>query len=64
VTDFPIDGKKDHDRVIALPHLGASTAEAEDNCAMMVANQVKDYLENGNILNSFSHDISHIQILN
>jgi D-3-phosphoglycerate dehydrogenase len=38
--------------VIALPHLGASTAEAEDNCAMMVANQVKDYLENGNILNS------------
>ena len=52
VTDFPIDGKKDHDRVIALPHLGASTAEAEDNCAMMVANQVKDYLENGNILNS------------
>jgi hypothetical protein len=44
VTDFPIDGKKDHDRVIALPHLGASTAEAEDNCAMMVANQVKDYL--------------------
>ena len=52
VTDFPIDGKKDHDRVIALPHLGASTAEAEDNCAIMVANQIKDYLENGNILNS------------
>lgn len=52
VTDFPIDDKKDHERVIALPHLGASTAEAEDNCAIMVANQVKDYLENGNILNS------------
>ncbi|CAB5503292.1 phosphoglycerate dehydrogenase [Bathymodiolus thermophilus thioautotrophic gill symbiont] len=52
VTDFPIDDKKNHDRVIALPHLGASTAEAEDNCAIMVANQVKDYLENGNILNS------------
>ena len=52
VTDFPIDDKKDHDRVIALPHLGASTSEAEDNCAIMVANQVKDYLENGNILNS------------
>ena len=52
VTDFPIDEKKNHDRVIALPHLGASTLEAEDNCAIMVANQVKDYLENGNILNS------------
>lgn len=52
VTDFPIDDKKNHDRVIALPHLGASTAEAEDNCAIMVANQVKDYLENGNIVNS------------
>lgn len=52
VTDFPIDNKKDHERVIALPHLGASTAEAEDNCAIMVANQIKDYLENGNILNS------------
>ncbi len=52
VTDFPIDDKKNHDRVIALPHLGASTAEAEDNCAIMVARQVKDYLENGNIVNS------------
>ncbi|HBN58660.1 MAG TPA: 3-phosphoglycerate dehydrogenase [Gammaproteobacteria bacterium] len=52
VTDFPIDDKKNHERVIALPHLGASTAEAEDNCAIMVANQIKDYLENGNILNS------------
>ncbi|MCS5588503.1 MAG: phosphoglycerate dehydrogenase [Candidatus Thioglobus sp.] len=52
VTDFPIDDKKDHERVIALPHLGASTTEAEDNCAIMVANQIKDYLENGNILNS------------
>ncbi len=52
VTDFPIDDKKNHYRVIALPHLGASTAEAEDNCAIMVINQVKDYLENGNIINS------------
>ncbi len=52
VTDFPIDDKKNHDRVIALPHLGASTAEAEDNCAIMVVNQVKDYIENGNIINS------------
>ena len=42
VTDFPIDEKKNHDRVIALPHLGASTSEAEDNCAIMIAKQVKD----------------------
>ncbi len=52
VTDFPIDEKKNHDRVIALPHLGASTSEAEDNCAVMIAKQIKDYLENGNIVNS------------
>ncbi|KAA0453504.1 MAG: phosphoglycerate dehydrogenase [Candidatus Thioglobus sp.] len=52
VTDFPIDDKKNHQRVIALPHLGASTAEAEDNCALMVASQLKEYLENGNIANS------------
>ena len=52
VTDFPIDEKKNHDRVIALPHLGASTSEAEENCAIMIAKQVKDYLEHGNIINS------------
>ena len=52
VTDFPIDEKKNHERVIALPHLGASTSEAEDNCALMIAKQVKEYLENGNIINS------------
>jgi len=52
VCDFPSNLLKDHPRVITLPHLGASTKEAEDNCAVMVAEQVKDYLENGNILNS------------
>ncbi len=52
VTDFPIDDKKNHERVIALPHLGASTSEAEDNCAIMIAKQIKDYLEHGNIVNS------------
>ena len=52
VTDFPIDEKKNHERVIALPHLGASTTEAEDNCAVMIAKRIKDYLENGNIINS------------
>ena len=52
VCDFPSNLLKNHERVITLPHLGASTGEAEDNCAIMVANQVKDYLENGNIKNS------------
>lgn len=52
VCDFPSNAVKGHSRVIALPHLGASTREAEDNCAIMVAEQVKDYLENGNIHNS------------
>ena len=41
-----------HPRFVALPHLGASTEEAEENCAIMVADQVSDYLDNGNILNS------------
>lgn len=52
VTDFPARNLIDHPRVICLPHLGASTEEAEDNCAIMVAEQVRDYIENGNILNS------------
>ena len=55
VTDFPIDDKKNHDRVIALPHLGASTSEAEDNCAIMISKQIKDYLEHGNIVNSVNY---------
>jgi len=52
VTDFPSNDLKGHERCVALPHLGASTEEAEDNCAIMVADQVRDYLENGNITNS------------
>lgn len=52
VCDFPTNLLKNHDRVITLPHLGASTKEAEDNCAVMVASQIRDYLENGNIRNS------------
>lgn len=52
VCDFPTQRLKNHPRVIALPHLGASTNEAEDNCAMMVADQVREFLENGNITNS------------
>jgi D-3-phosphoglycerate dehydrogenase len=52
VCDFPSSRLQGHANVIALPHLGASTREAEDNCAVMVADQVRDYLEHGNILNA------------
>lgn len=52
VCDFPTNLLKDHPRCVTLPHLGASTGEAEENCAVMVAEQVRDYLENGNIKNS------------
>jgi D-3-phosphoglycerate dehydrogenase / 2-oxoglutarate reductase len=55
VCDFPNNALKDHPRVLALPHLGASTSEAEENCAVMVAEQVRDYLENGNIRNSVNY---------
>jgi D-3-phosphoglycerate dehydrogenase len=52
VCDFPTQLLYRHPRAIALPHLGASTGEAEDNCAVMVAEQLRDYLENGNIRNA------------
>ena len=52
VTDFPTDGILGKDGIICLPHLGASTAEAEDNCATMAVEQTMDYIENGNIVNS------------
>ena len=50
--DFPSPAVNAHARVIALPHLGASTAEAEENCAVMVADQLRDYLEHGNVTNA------------
>lgn len=52
VTDFPTLANKSHPKVIALPHLGASTLEAEENCAVMVAENLRDFLENGNIRHS------------
>jgi D-3-phosphoglycerate dehydrogenase len=52
VCDFPSGGIMKHARVVALPHLGASTREAEENCAIMVADQLRDYLENGNVCNA------------
>ena len=52
VTDFATDDLLCEEGVVAMPHLGASTPESEDNCAVMAADQIKDYLENGNIKNS------------
>ncbi len=52
VTDFATDDILCEENVICMPHLGASTPESEDNCAVMAADEIKDYLENGNIVNS------------
>lgn len=52
VTDFPTDDVLDVEGVIAIPHLGASTPESEDNCATMASKELIDYIENGNIVNS------------
>ncbi len=55
ITDFPNDRTAKMPGVIAIPHLGASTEESEDNCAKMAVKQVMDYLENGNITNSVNY---------
>lgn len=55
VTDFPIPGMADVKNTIVIPHLGASTEESEDNCAMMAVKEVIDFLENGNIKNSVNY---------
>ena len=55
VTDFPNPKSANMEGVIAIPHLGASTEESEDNCAIMAVNEVRDYLENGNIKNSVNY---------
>lgn len=52
VCDFPSNALKDHPQVVTLPHLGASTLEAEENCAVMVVDQIREFLENGNITHS------------
>ena len=52
ITDFPDETLLGKENILCVPHLGASTPEAEDNCAYMAANQLVDYLENGNITNS------------
>jgi D-3-phosphoglycerate dehydrogenase / 2-oxoglutarate reductase len=52
ICDFPTNAVKDHARIIALPHLGASTGEAEENCAVMVADTLREFLEHGNVRNA------------
>jgi D-3-phosphoglycerate dehydrogenase len=55
VTDFPNEKSANMPGCIAIPHLGASTEESEDNCAKMAVKQMMDYLENGNIVNSVNY---------
>lgn len=55
VCDFPSNALKDHPKAITLPHLGASTGEAEENCAVMAAEQLKEFLENGNLRNAVNY---------
>ena len=55
IVDFPADELIGVDNVICIPHLGASTEEAEDNCAIMAAKQLIDYIENGNVVNSVNY---------
>ncbi len=55
VTDFPNFATANMEGVIAIPHLGASSEEAEDNCAMMASKEVMDFIENGNIINSVNY---------
>ena len=52
VADFPVPGLLEHDKVMLTPHLGASTDEAEENCAVIAAEQLKRFLETGSIVNS------------
>lgn len=60
ITDFPTPELLNRADVIAMPHIGASTAEAEDNCAIMAAEQLMDFLENGNIKNSVNFPVTHL----
>jgi D-3-phosphoglycerate dehydrogenase len=64
VTDFPVEELLGHEKIIAIPHLGASTPESEDNCAMMAAEQLSDYLETGAIRNSVNLPDCQVSPLN
>ena len=61
ITDFPMPELLGRDNVVQLPHLGASTVEAEDNCAIMIADQLIDFLENGNIKNSVNFPNTYLE---
>ena len=60
VCDFPEPVLIGHAKVVALPHIGASTEESEENCAVMAANQLVDYLQNGNVTNSVNYPTIHM----
>ena len=64
ITDFPDETTLKMDKVISIPHLGASTSESETNCAIMAVNQVKDFLEHGNILNSVNFPDAEMEMHN
>jgi D-3-phosphoglycerate dehydrogenase len=64
VTDFPNGKITGQEGVIAIPHLGASTNESEDNCAIMAVNQLMDYLQNGNIKNSVNYPDCDLGVCN
>jgi len=61
ITDFPTAATIAHERVITLPHLGASTTEAEENCAIMVADQIRAFLEHGHIGNAVNFPAVELQ---
>ena len=52
ITDLPNKNLTGNDNIVTFPHLGASTPEAEDNCAVMAAEELKEFIENGNVINS------------
>ena len=61
VTDFPDEEALKMEKVISIPHLGASTNESETNCAIMAVNQMQDYLDNGNIVNSVNFPAAEME---
>ena len=62
VTDFPNPAVLEMENAVVIPHLGASTEESEDNCAVMACRQMVDYLENGNIVNSVNMPAAHLPV--
>lgn len=64
VTDFPSVKLKNHPNVISLPHLGASTKEAEENCAVMIAKQIRQFLENGSVVNAINFPTIELSSIN